>query len=95
MSSKLMNTRCVLLILPILPTKSLDVMQRAFEVRRGEAAFLFEELANLTTWYELFATAYEELLVEVERRHNEHKRMHEVVIAYQKELSLWYQGTIP
>lgn len=69
----------------------IDEHERAFEERRGEAAFLFEELANLTTWYELFGTAYEELLVEVERRHNEHKRMQEIVLAYQKELNVWYQ----
>jgi hypothetical protein len=27
----------------------------------------------------------------VERRHNEHKRMQEIVLAYQKELNVWYQ----
>jgi chromosome segregation ATPase len=72
--------------------QQIDEHERAFEERRSEAAFLFEELANLTTWYELFGTAYEELLVEVERRHSEHKRIQEIVHAYQKELGLWYQG---
>jgi len=67
-------------------------LQRVFEEKRGEVSFLFEELTNLTAWYELFATAYEELLVEIERRHSEHKRIEEMVLAYQKELNLWFEG---
>jgi hypothetical protein len=68
-----------------------EEQERVFEEKRGEVSFLFEELTNLTAWYELFATAYEELLVEIERRHSEHKRIEEMVLAYQKELNLWFE----
>jgi len=69
----------------------LDELEANFEERRTTVSFLFEELGNLAMWYDLFNTSYDELLVEIDRRHAEHKRMEDIMQAYQKDLDLWWE----
>jgi len=68
----------------------LDELELAFEDRKQGARFLFEELSNLIAWYELFFTAYDELLLEIRRRHQELQRQQEMVNQLQAQLdSAW------
>eukprot|EP00005_Dracoamoeba_jomungandri_P007862 CAMPEP_0174263968 /NCGR_PEP_ID=MMETSP0439-20130205/20796_1 /TAXON_ID=0 /ORGANISM="Stereomyxa ramosa, Strain Chinc5" /LENGTH=429 /DNA_ID=CAMNT_0015349621 /DNA_START=355 /DNA_END=1644 /DNA_ORIENTATION=- len=70
--------------------KQLDDLEEQFESKRECACSLFEELSNLATWYDLFNTAYEELLIEIRRRHLEEKRHAKIVQMYQHELDLLF-----
>lgn len=67
-------------------------LETSFEERKEGAKFVFEELSNLVTWYDLFYTAYIELLFEIDRRHKEQKRQQELLESYQRELDALWKG---
>eukprot|EP01114_Cavostelium_apophysatum_P006790 TRINITY_DN1826_c0_g1_i1.p1 TRINITY_DN1826_c0_g1~~TRINITY_DN1826_c0_g1_i1.p1 ORF type:complete len:455 (-),score=103.49 TRINITY_DN1826_c0_g1_i1:121-1485(-) len=68
-----------------------DAIEMSFEQRKEETRLLFEELNNLITWYNLFYTAYHELIFEIGRRHRENRRQQNIVDAYQRELDLMWK----
>jgi len=69
----------------------LGLLETSFEERKEGARFIFEELSNLATWYDLFYSAYTELIFEITRRHEEQKRHQEIVDNYQKDLHLLWK----
>jgi hypothetical protein len=72
--------------------QELSKIEVAFKEHQESAALIFEELSNLITWYELFYTAYDELLHEITRRHQEAKRQQEIVATYRRELEELHRG---
>jgi len=69
----------------------LNALEIAFEERKEDSRFLFEEINNLVIWYELFVVAYDELVFEIGRRHEELRKQQEIVEIYQRELDLMWK----
>eukprot|EP00002_Diphylleia_rotans_P025013 TRINITY_DN4941_c0_g1_i2.p1 TRINITY_DN4941_c0_g1~~TRINITY_DN4941_c0_g1_i2.p1 ORF type:complete len:426 (+),score=86.18 TRINITY_DN4941_c0_g1_i2:48-1325(+) len=66
--------------------EKLGHMERSVEEKKLGIRFLFEEMENLSAWYHLFQRSYTELLVEIQRRHEEMRKQQEVVDSYNREL---------
>jgi len=68
----------------------LDALEGNVKEREQKVKSLLEELVNLRTWYDLFYIAYDELIIEVCRRHAEYQRQQKIVDDYSKNLeAMW------
>lgn len=60
---------------PTIPSKVvlIDELQTSFHQKKVTSTALFEEIRDLSIWYAVFQTAYENLLLEIDRRHKVYK----------------------
>mmetsp|Transcript_52360 Transcript_52360/g.131540 ORF Transcript_52360/g.131540 Transcript_52360/m.131540 type:complete len:491 (-) Transcript_52360:66-1538(-) len=69
----------------------LDELEVLFDQRRADARFVFDELLNLVTWYDLFCTAHQEMIFEILRRHKELARQQQLVDSFAAELEAMHR----
>lgn len=78
---------------PSIPDKvvQIDELQTRFHNWRVNSAVIFEEIKDLALWYTFFQSSYENLLLEIQRRHEEHARQQSIVDQFRKALADMYE----
>jgi hypothetical protein len=83
-------------ISPLVPNKlsSMDGIESNFHQRISASRNTFEEINDLTTWYNLFLISYNQLLLEVDRRNKFNFQMDKMIFDLSKKFNDFYNGEL-
>jgi len=79
---------------PAIPSKfvQIDTLTAAFQQKRASGTVLFEEIHDLSIWYALFQASYENLLLEIDRRHKALQQQVKMVEDFKQQMQAANEG---